>query len=53
VNFYLAFSFFRLASICQGVKKRAMDGNTSNKKAMEVAALVGPLSEMGLLKMHQ
>ncbi len=52
-NFYLAFSFFRLASICQGVKKRAMDGNASNKKAMEVAALVGPLSEMGLLKMQQ
>jgi len=30
-----------------------MDGSASNKKAMEVAALVGPLSEMGLLKMQQ
>jgi len=30
-----------------------MNDNTSNKKAMEVAALVGPLSEMGLLKMQQ
>jgi len=30
-----------------------MDGKTLNKKAMEVAALVGPLSETGLLKMQQ
>jgi len=29
-NFYLAFSFFRLAAICQGVYKRALDGNASN-----------------------
>ncbi len=50
-NFYLAFSFFRLASICQGVKKRALDGNASNKKAMMVASLVKPLSDMGLEKM--
>ena len=26
----LAFSFFRLAAICQGVYKRALDGNASN-----------------------
>jgi aminoglycoside phosphotransferase (APT) family kinase protein len=29
-QFFLAFSFFRLASICQGVYKRALDGNASN-----------------------
>jgi len=29
-TFYLAFSFFRLAAICQGVYKRAIDGNASN-----------------------
>ena len=29
-NAYLAFSFFRLAAICQGVYKRALDGNASN-----------------------
>ncbi len=52
-NFYLAFSFFRLASICQGVKKRALDGNASNKKALSVGALVKPLSEMGLGKTKQ
>ena len=28
--FYLAFSFFRLAAILQGVYKRALDGNASN-----------------------
>ena len=29
-RFYLAFSFFRLAAICQGVYKRSVDGNASN-----------------------
>jgi aminoglycoside phosphotransferase (APT) family kinase protein len=29
-EFYLAFSFFRLGAICQGVYKRALDGNASN-----------------------
>ena len=29
-RFCLAFSFFRLAAICQGVYKRALDGNASN-----------------------
>jgi aminoglycoside phosphotransferase (APT) family kinase protein len=52
-NFYLAFSFFRLASICQGVKKRALDGNASNKKALKVGGLVIPLAEMGLGKAKQ
>ena len=30
-NFYLAFSFFRLAAIAQGVAKRAADGNASSQ----------------------
>ncbi|MFT5691820.1 MAG: aminoglycoside phosphotransferase (APT) family kinase protein [Oceanicoccus sp.] len=34
-NFYLAFSFFRLASIVQGVYKRGLDGNASSVKALE------------------
>ena len=29
-NFYLAFCFFRMAAIIQGVLKRALDGNASN-----------------------
>ncbi len=42
-NFCMAFSFFRLAAICQGVAKRAVDGNASNAAADDVAALVRPL----------
>jgi aminoglycoside phosphotransferase (APT) family kinase protein len=29
-TFFLAFAFFRLAAICQGVYRRALDGNASN-----------------------
>ena len=42
-NFYVAFSFFRLAAICQGVAKRAVDGNASNAAANNVGGLVRPL----------
>lgn len=34
-TFFLAFSFFRLAAICQGVYKRALDGNASNPDKAE------------------
>lgn len=44
--FYLAFSFFRLAAIVQGVKKRALDGNASSEKAQQIGALVYPLSSL-------
>ncbi len=47
--FYLAFSFFRLAAIVQGVAKRAVDGNASNKDAAKMANFVAPLAEMALL----
>ena len=43
-NFYLAFSFFRLAAIAQGVAKRAADGNASSKQAGGVANMVQPIS---------
>jgi len=46
--FYLAFSFFRLAAIAQGVAKRALDGNASSKKAAAAGAIVEPLSSMAL-----
>lgn len=45
-NFYLVFSFFRLAAIIQGVRKRAMDGNASNERARQVGQLVEPLALM-------
>ncbi|MBU3069998.1 phosphotransferase family protein [Aestuariicella sp. G3-2] len=47
-SFYLAFSFFRLAAICQGVAKRAADGNASNKAANRVGAMVQPLAQTAL-----
>ena len=46
--FYLAFSFFRLAAIIQGVAKRAHDGNASSKNAAKLGAFVGPLALLAL-----
>ncbi len=46
--FYLAFSYFRLAAIVQGVMKRALDGNASSQKALEVGKMARPLAEMGM-----
>ena len=46
--FYLVFSFFRMAAILQGVKKRAIDGNASSNVALEYGALVKPLSAKAL-----
>ncbi|WP_308368058.1 MULTISPECIES: phosphotransferase [unclassified Microbulbifer] len=46
--FYLAFSFFRLAAIIQGVAKRARDGTASNKNAARLGALVEPVARMAL-----
>lgn len=46
--FYLAFSFFRLAAIAQGVAKRAQEGNASNKQAQKVGAYVAPLAMAAL-----
>lgn len=48
VGFYIAFSFFRLAAIIQGVAKRAIDGNASNTNASEMGQYVGPLAELAL-----
>lgn len=47
-TFYLAFSFFRLAAIVQGVAKRASQGNASNENANKVGGLVKPLAQMAL-----
>jgi aminoglycoside phosphotransferase (APT) family kinase protein len=46
-TFFLAFSFFRLAAICQGVFKRALDGNASNpEKARTYGEAVKLLSSL-------
>lgn len=47
-TFYLAFSFFRLAAIVQGVAKRATEGNASNKNASEIGGFVEPLAQMAM-----
>ncbi|KVL07552.1 phosphotransferase [Burkholderia ubonensis] len=44
-HFYLAFSFFRLAAIAQGVKARALKGNASSTKARQVGEMAGRLAE--------
>mgnify|MGYP001813502832 CR=1 FL=1 len=43
-NFYLVFSYFRLAAILQGVLKRAIDGNASSTRAFEYGALAPRLA---------
>jgi aminoglycoside phosphotransferase (APT) family kinase protein len=46
-TFYLAFSFFRLAAILQGVYKRALDGNASNpERARQMGEAVPMLARL-------
>lgn len=47
-SFYLAFSFFRLAAILQGVLKRAIDGNASSDIAFRYGALAPDLADMAV-----
>jgi aminoglycoside phosphotransferase (APT) family kinase protein len=46
--FVLAFSFFRLAAIAQGVAKRAEQGNASSEQAMQAGRMTELLAQMGL-----
>ena len=46
--FYIAFSFFRLAAIVQGVAKRAIDGNASSQQAAELGKFVEPIAALAL-----
>ncbi len=46
--FVLAFSFFRLAAIAQGVAKRAEQGNASNEKAAQAGQMTAMLADAGL-----
>ena len=45
-NFYLAFSFFRLASILQGVYKRGIMGNASSSAAIERGRLAREIADL-------
>lgn len=44
-NFYLAFSFFRLSSILQGVYKRGIMGNASSAEALERGRLAREVAD--------
>ncbi len=46
-SFFLAFAFFRFASIAQGVYSRALAGNASAPNALQVGLLAAPLAELG------
>ena len=46
-RFYLAFSFFRLAAILQGVYRRGLDGNASSREALSKRELVRVCAETG------
>ncbi|MBO6796369.1 phosphotransferase [Maricaulis sp.] len=48
LDFYFAYNIFRLASIVQGVYARALQGNASNAKAMEMGKAVTPLAQAAL-----
>ena len=53
-SFYIAFSFFRLAAILQGVYKRYQDGNASNPEtAVKYGKTVPVLVELALQEIDQ
>ena len=52
-HFYVAFGFFRLAAIAQGVKRRMLDGNASSANAARVGEIVQPLAEMAMALIHE
>jgi len=45
LDWYFSYSFFRLAAIVQGIKKRIVDGTASNAQAAKMAERVGPLAD--------
>ena len=46
--FVLAFSFFRLAAIAQGVARRARQGNASSAQAQQAGRMAAVLAQMGV-----
>lgn len=48
LNWYLAFNFFRLASIMQGIKKRVIDGTANSAHAQDMSEKVRPLAQRAL-----
>lgn len=46
--FHLAFQFFRLAAIAQGVMKRALQGNASNEQALAAGRMAATIARLGV-----
>jgi aminoglycoside phosphotransferase (APT) family kinase protein len=46
-NFLLAFGFFRLAAIAQGVFKRALQGNASSEQALAAGRMTEAIAALG------
>ena len=49
IDFYLAYNFFRLAGILQGILGRVRDGTAASEHAQERSNRVRPLAEAGWL----
>ena len=49
MNYYMAFSKFRMAAILQGVFKRSLDGNASSRIAGQVGEFVKTFAKAGLM----
>lgn len=47
-GFVLAFSFFRLAAIAQGVARRAQQGNAASAQAQQAGRMAETLAQMGV-----
>ncbi len=53
MKFYVAFAFFRMAAILQGVKKRALEGNASNpEKAMQLGSYVPIMASRAMTRIN-
>jgi aminoglycoside phosphotransferase (APT) family kinase protein len=44
-EFYIAYSLFRFAAICQGIAKRAIDGTAASSEARRIGDLARPFGE--------
>ncbi|HEV2189143.1 MAG TPA: phosphotransferase [Stellaceae bacterium] len=44
-EFYMAYSLFRFAAICQGIAKRAIDGTAASTEAERIGSLARPFGE--------
>jgi aminoglycoside phosphotransferase (APT) family kinase protein len=45
LDFYMVYSLFRIAAICQGIAKRAVDGTAASADAAAQGAIARPLAE--------